>query len=161
MEKYAHVIRYIEWLYEASDLVLGKLLGETPTRGEVLPLEDLFFTLQDVNLNIGLIGQLGGHVNFGMGMETALALAGAMRLLAFSEINEDAACALGELVNQIAENTCAPMLEAGIDSSLMPPFGLVCGSPEISWPHVQKMTASLGTPYGIIHLTVGLRLGKN
>ncbi len=143
---------------QASEQVLQEVLGESPTRGAPTFQIGPTIPLQEVNVQVGVTGNLTGHVNFGMDMTTALALAGTMMMEEIHELDEMALSALSELANMIAGNARTFLNQLAGFSDITPPSVLMGASISGTWSHIRAMSIPLVLGAGTIHLTVGIRV---
>jgi CheY-specific phosphatase CheX len=116
---------------QAAEQVLQEVLSETPTRGAPTFQMGPTIPLQEVNVQVGITGELTGHVNFGMNMYTAKAIAGIMMMEEVEELDDMAISALSSV-----------LMGASISGT---------------WAHVRAMSVPLALGAGTLHLTVGIR----
>lgn len=142
---------------QAAEQVLQEVLGETPSRGVPSFQMGATIPLQEVNVQIGITGDLTGHVNFGMNLYTARAIAGIMMMEEVTELDDMAISALSELANMIAGNARTYLNQLAGSSDITPPSVLMGASISGTWAHVRAMSIPLALGVGTIHLTVGIR----
>lgn len=142
---------------QAAEQVLQEVLSETPTRGAPSFQMGPTIPLQEVNVQVGITGELTGHVNFGMNLYTAKAIAGIMMMEEVPELDEMAISALSELANMIAGNARTYLNQLAGFSDITPPSVLMGASISGTWAHVRAMSIPLALGAGTIHLTVGIR----
>ena len=111
---------YINPFVKGAFSVMEMVLGAKPVRGELF-MQPTTFTSQQCNIALGITGQVQGNVTFGMSMETADKIAGAMLGQDIVEFDALAASALGELGNMICGNAAQQLHEAGWICDITPP----------------------------------------
>lgn len=150
---------YVRAFCQAAEKVLSCLLYEDPVRGRPIFQTGAAIALQEVNVIIGVTGDLKGQVNFGMDRATARAIAGAMMMEEdLSELNEMAISALSELANMISGNATILIAESGANSDITPPSITMGDGVLASWYGIRAMTTPLVMSKGTLHLTVGIKV---
>ncbi|UHA74549.1 chemotaxis protein CheX [Paenibacillus sp. 481] len=123
-----------EWIHpflQSACTVIEQIVQVRPERGE---LEMLAWSgAHDLRIQIGLTGQLTGHVVFGLNEEAALKMASAMMggfpLQALDAMSESA---ISELGNMISGNATTLMYNQGIHVDITPPQLLLAATPSCS-----------------------------
>lgn len=148
---------YVRSFCQAAENILNQLVSETPSRGRSSFQHGAGITLQEVNVIIGLTGDLKGRINFGMDRATARAIAGAMMFEEVPELNEMAISALSELGNMISGQATILISQGGAKSDITPPSIVMGTSVFAAWYGIRAMTIPLELSIGTIHLTVGIQ----
>src|SRR4051794_23889612 len=104
---------YVRSFCQAAENILNQLVMEVPSRGQAIFQHGAGITLQEVNVIIGLTGDLKGRINFGMDRVTARHIAGAMMFEEVSDLNEMAISALSELGNMISGQATVLISQSG------------------------------------------------
>ncbi|MCE5170132.1 chemotaxis protein CheX [Paenibacillus profundus] len=132
-----------EWIHpflQSACTVIEQIVQVRPERGE---LEMLSWSgAHDFRIQVGLTGQLSGHVAFGLNEDVAIKMASAMMggfpLEALDTIGESA---ISELGNMISGNATTLMYNQGLRVDITPPQLLV--SSDHSGPINQAMAVPL------------------
>lgn len=148
---------YVRSFCQAAESLLNQLVAETPTRGKATFQHGAGITLQEVNVIIGLTGDLKGRINFGMDRATARAIAGAMMFEEVAELDEMAISALSELGNMISGQATILLSQAGARSDITPPSLVMGASVFAAWYGIRAMSVPLHLKVGTVHLTVGIQ----
>ncbi len=148
---------YVRSFCQAAENILHQLVAETPARGKSTFQHGAGITLQEVNVIIGLTGELKGRINFGMSPATAKAIAGAMMFEEVSELDEMAISALCELGNMISGQATILLSQGGAKSDITPPSIVMGSSVFAAWYGIRAMTVALDMSVGTVHLTVGIQ----
>lgn len=148
---------YVRAFGQAAEQVLQEVLSETPTRGTPAFQMGPTIPLQAVNVQVGITGDLTGHVNFGMDDATARGIAGIMMMEEVAALDEMAISALSELANMISGNARTYLNQLCSFSDITPPSVLMGESISGTWAHVRAMSVPLTLGAGTITLTVGIR----
>jgi len=149
---------YVESFCSAAEMVLTQLLGDSPVRGDLVDLSAPVFPLQQMNIGVGITGDVRGQVNFGFERSTGLSIAGAMMYEEIADFSEMSLSALSELSNMISGNATIGISAAGIKCDITPPTILMGASVRASWFGMRSVTVPLQLPCGAVHVTVGIRL---
>lgn len=113
-------VEYVTPFVQASMKIIETLLQIAPERGHLAARAQIF-TTQQVNIVIGVTGQVEGQVIYGMSVQTADRLAS--RMLGQSVISFDqlAASAIAELGNKICTDSLAMLHDSGFECDITPP----------------------------------------
>ena len=150
---------YVRAFCQAAEKVLSYLLNEEPVRGKPVFQTGAAIPLQEVNVIIGVTGDLKGQINFGMDKNTAQAIAAAMMMVeSLPELNEMAVSALSELANMISGNATILISESGANSDITPPSITMGSAVVASWYGIRAMTTPIIMSKGTLHLTVGIKM---
>lgn len=104
----------------AAFSTLSMILNESPTRGQ-LSAKPIAVTSHQVNIVIGVTGDIVGHVIIGMSLTTADKTASIMIGQQVTTFDELAASAVGELGNMICGNGLLNLSQQGHTCDLTPP----------------------------------------
>ncbi len=150
---------YVRAFVQAAERVLGEVIGEVPTKGTPIFQKEPSIGLQEVNVTVGITGDLQGQVNFGMDMATALGIASIMMMETVSALDEMSISALQELSNMISGNARFFLNDLGVKSDITPPTMLVGKDMSATWHRIRAMAVPLDLSCGRILVTVGIRQG--
>lgn len=150
---------YVRAFVQAAERVLGEVIGEVPTKGTPIFQKEPSIGLQEVNITVGITGDLQGQVNFGMDMATALGVASIMMMEPVTELDEMSISALQELANMISGNARFFLNDLGMKSDITPPTMLVGKEMSATWHRIRAMAVPLDLSAGKILVTVGIRQG--
>lgn len=148
---------FVNAFCQAAEQVIREVLGETPERGQPLFQMGPSIALQAVNVSVGMTGDLGGHVNFGMDDQTACRVAAQMMCEDVHELDEMSVSALSELANMIAGNARTFLGQQGVNADITPPSVLRGAAISSSWANIRAMSQPLRCGAGVVHVTVGIR----
>lgn len=152
---------YVRAFVQAAERVLGEVIGEVPTKGAPVFQTEPSIALQEVNVTVGITGDLQGQANFGMNMQTALALASIMMMETVEGLDEMSISALQELSNMISGNARFFLNDLGMRSDITPPTMLIGKDMTAAWHRIRAMTVPLDLSAGKIFVTVGIRQGES
>ena len=143
----------------AAFSVLESVVGETPEKGTPQIL-DLPPEHHDMNISIGVTGDVQGNIVFGMSTQTAINIASTMIGSPIAELDAFSASALGELVNMIAGNGLMHLSSRGLVCDVTPPTVIRGTRVEICTISVEAMAIPILLEIGEITMTVGLVQAK-
>lgn len=150
------ITSYFEAFSQAASKIVGEVLEEEAEWGPpVVEVGNSFF-LDGINVQVGLVGDVGGHVNFGFDAATARAIAERMIGEDVPVLDELAMSALCELANMITGHARSHLVELGVRSDLTPPTLTVGRGITTSWHKVRALTVSMKIGSGTVILTLGL-----
>ncbi|MGG4395013.1 chemotaxis protein CheX [Paenibacillus thiaminolyticus] len=131
-----------EWIHpflQSACTVIEQVVQVRPERGELVMLS--WSGSHDFRIQIGMTGQLSGHVAFGLNEDVAIKMASAMMggfpLEVLDAIGESA---ISELGNMISGNATTLMYNQGLHVDITPPQLLL---PSNSGPIQQAMAVPL------------------
>ena len=148
---------YVNAFCRAAEQVMSEVLADNPVRGMPAFQMGPTIALQAVNVGIGVTGEMGGHVNFGMSEATALSVAGIMMGEEVRVLDAMAISALSELANMIAGAARTYLIQCGLNNDITPPSVLLGSDISGTWAQVRAMAVPLECKCGIVHVTVGIR----
>lgn len=151
---------YVRAFVQAAERVLGEVIGEVPTKGTPIFQKEPSIGLQEVNVTVGITGDLQGQVNFGMDLTTALSIASTMMMETVTELDEMSISALQELANMISGNARFFLNDLGVRSDITPPTMLVGKDMSATWHRIRAMAVPLDLSAGRLLVTVGIRQGE-
>lgn len=151
---------YVRAFVQAAERVLGEVIGEVPTKGTPIFQKEPSIGLQEVNVTVGITGDLQGQVNFGMDMATALGIASTMMMETVTALDEMSISALQELANMISGNARFFLNDLGVKSDITPPTMLVGKDMSATWHRIRAMAVPLELASGRLLVTVGIRQGE-
>ncbi len=145
---------YINPFIEAAQAVFKTLLDIDAKVGKAY-LKASPFSVSDMIIMIGVVGEIRGQVCVELNFETAGKIVSAMMGgMPVSDMDEIASSAIGELVNMIMGNTCTIFSRNKISIDITPPTILTGDKIRIS-----NKTATIGIPlmlqdYGNIYINI-------
>ena len=148
---------YVRVFLRASQRYLAEVLGEVPKRGQPVFQVDASLALQEINISIGVTGDLRGLVNFGMDKPTLLAIASTMMMENCTELDELSISAVMELSNIISGNARTGLSELGKFSDITPPTYFAGKAVVGSWHRMRAMSVPMILSKGTVFVTVGIR----
>ncbi|MNY00208.1 CheY-P phosphatase CheX [compost metagenome] len=151
---------YVRAFVQAAERVLGEVIGEVPGKGTPVFQTAPSIGLQEVNVTVGITGDVQGQVNYGMDMTTALAIASTMMMEPVTALDEMSISALQELANMISGNARFHLNDLRITSDITPPTMLVGKDMSATWHRIRAMAVPLELSSGKILVTVGIRQGE-
>ncbi|HTQ09604.1 MAG TPA: chemotaxis protein CheX [Fimbriimonadaceae bacterium] len=135
--------------------VLESMLGETPKRGS-LGVQAHGTTSHQVNVTIGVTGQVTGHIIIGMSLQTADRIASTMIGRPVKIFDSLAASAIAELANMIGGNGLLHLSEIGLVCDVTPPTIIRGQDVEIDTLSVPALVVPIILELGEFTMTVGL-----
>ncbi len=152
-------VEYINPFVTASFAVMSMMFNEAPTKGALSALPDSF-TSQQVNVVVGITGDISGMVILGMSLTTADRIASMMIGQPIKVFDYLASSAVAELGNMICGNGLLQISEGGHICDLTPPTVIRGTNVEISTLAVPAIVVPLKLSLGEVTVTVGLRGNK-
>lgn len=140
----------------AAFSVLEALLGNTPQKGELRIQKD-GTTSEQVNVSVGVTGDVAGHIIFGMTLQTADRIATAMIGSPVRTFDKLAASAIAELGNMVGGNGLLHLSEAGYVCDITPPTVIRGQNVEISTLAIPALIIPLQLEQGEVIVTIGLQ----
>jgi chemotaxis protein CheX len=140
---------------DAANDMLGLEIGIEVTKGQITESTGQG-TSQEVNILIGVTGDVTGTVIYGMSVSTAKAIAEAMLMHEIPSLDRNAQSALCELGNMISGMAMSKFDESVSDLALTPPSFVVGKDIFISVLKLGCGKAQLSTSAGNIDVTVAL-----
>lgn len=140
----------------ASYSVLEMVLEETPTRSDAF-VERCTSTCEQVNVVIGVTGEVEGYVIFGISLTTANKIASKMYGRQQKMFDKMARSAIAELANMICGNALLEVSEAGFECDITPPTILRGQKIEITTPSIPAILIPIQLAEGRITLSVALQ----
>ncbi len=122
---------YINPFLESTQDVFKQMLGMSIEKKK-LELRDDFVDGLDVNILIGVVGDLHGSVVYSFSKRTALAIVKSMAGMEFTEIDPLVASALGEIGNIISGNSLTRLAQIDYHCDIAPPQIILGGNKSIS-----------------------------
>ncbi len=118
----------------ASTINVFKMMVGIDARRDDLQVKEHGQVTHDVTAVISMGGVLIGAVSLSFPEETALKIAGKFAMTAFTEMNDEVADAVAELVNMIAGGAKADLAKAGVPAQLAIPQVIVGKNHQIHYP---------------------------
>lgn len=151
---------YVRGFVSAAERVMQEVIGEAPSKGSPSFQSGAAITLQEVNVNVGITGDVQGQVNFGMTQATALGIASAMMMETVAVLDEMSISALQELANMISGNARFFLNDLGLRTDITPPTMLMGRDITATWHKIRAMSVPLTLSAGVMTVTVGIRQGE-
>ncbi|HEY9854796.1 MAG TPA: chemotaxis protein CheX [Stenomitos sp.] len=148
---------YVRAFIQAATSVIAQVVGEEPTVGTPVFQIGPMVNLGDVNVSLGITGDIPGQVNYGMAMQTSLNIASAMLMETVEAHDEMSISALQELGNMISGNARTYLAELQLFSDITPPKTVVGKDISANWHRTRAMSIPLTLSYGTLMLVVGIR----
>lgn len=148
---------YVRGFVQAAASVIAQVVGEAPQVGSPQFQIGPLVHLGDVNVSLGITGDIPGLVNYGMDMQTSLNLASAMLMEPVAAHDELSISALQELGNMISGNARTYLAELNVTSDITPPKTVVGTDISANWHRIRAMSIPLVLSHGTLMLVVGIR----
>jgi chemotaxis protein CheX len=149
-------VEFVNPFVNAAFSVMSMVLRETPTKGSVFA-QPRDFTSQQVNVVVGVTGQVEGNVILGMSLHMADKVASVMIGKPVITFDDLAASALAELGNMISGNAMMNLSSTGLTCDIAPPALLRGANIQISTFAIPSIVVVLELTIGEIYLTIGLQ----
>ncbi|MCK8816594.1 chemotaxis protein CheX [Natroniella sulfidigena] len=149
---------YIDPIFEATHKILREMIGTEAEKGELTTRENGFVG-QDVNISIGVTGNLSGFIYLSMEKDTALSVASKMCGMEVDKLDDFVNSALGELANIITGNSATKLSNIGYQCDITPP-SVVVGK-DIHFSTEQKEVLALPLETGIGEFEINLSLQED
>lgn len=150
-------LQFIRHFIDATEMVLKQVLGTVPDRGRVVIYDGSEVPVSHVNVIIGVTGQVSGQVAYGMGLETAQAIAAAMMGEPQTELTPIGESAIGELANMIAGNAVTLLSREGLKTDITHPSLLKGDNVQMNIQKTQNVLTPFNLPQGQLSMLVGLQ----
>ncbi|WP_408954617.1 chemotaxis protein CheX [Natroniella sp. ANB-PHB2] len=151
---------YIDPVFEATHNVLQQMIGTKTEKGSLMTRENGFIG-QDVNISIGVTGNLSGFIYLSMKKDTALNVASKMCGMEVNELNEFVNSALGELANIITGNSATKLSNMGYQCDITPPSVVVGKEIQFSTEQKEFLALPLHTDIGKFEINLSLQEEKS
>ncbi|MBI2267139.1 MAG: chemotaxis protein CheX [Armatimonadetes bacterium] len=115
------------------------------------------FAGNDINVLVGVTGNIEGVVIYGMSNQTALAMASIMMEEEFHKVDEMVLSGIAELGNVITGLVSKEIEQKGYTIDLSPPTLIVGKGTSISSPNIQRIVVPLTTEHGALEVNISLR----
>lgn len=149
-------LEYVRSFIQAATRVIGEVIGEEPSAGAPQFQMNPLVRLGDVNVSLGITGDIPGQVCYGMDMQTSLNLAGAMLMEPCHAHDEMSVSALQELGNMISGNARTYLAQLDVRADITPPKTIVGQDMSANWHRIRAMSVPLTLSHGTITLVVGI-----
>lgn len=147
-------IEFIDPFLRAAYTVLESILGSKPEREQV-SLRKSSFTTQQVTIMAGVNGEVEGQALYGMSLETAQKIAGAMMCTEVQTMDDMALSAVSELGNMITGNASTLLSQKGFDVDITPPSVIRGLNVEVS-TRTAALVVPISTVAGRVEINVAL-----
>ncbi|MCK8828583.1 chemotaxis protein CheX [Natroniella acetigena] len=147
---------YIDPVFEATHKVLQQMLGTEAEKGSLMTQENGFVG-QDVNISIGVTGNLSGFIYLSMEEDTALNVASKMCGMEVDQLDDFVNSALGELANIITGNSATKLSNMGYQCDITPPSVVVGKEIQISTEQKEFLALPLKTGIGEFEINLSLQ----
>lgn len=149
-------LEYINPFVEASCQIMEEVLGKEVEKEELF-LKETTVPIMGVAVLIGLTGSVRGRVLIDMTMETALKIAGAMNMDAFSEFDEMAKATITELANMIGGRAITELHNEGFNFEVSPPTIFTGSDMKVSSPNLEAFIVPINTDFGKLEINVAVK----
>ena len=149
-------VEFVNPFVTAAFSMMSMVLGETPTKGDVFA-QPRDTTNQQVNVVLGVTGDVQGNVMLGMTLPMADRIASTMIGQTVITFDELAASALAELGNMISGNALQNLASNGLNCDLAPPTLIRGTNIAISTAAIPSIVICLKLSLGEVYLTLGLQ----
>ncbi len=112
---------FVEPFVQSTFHVLSMVAGLETERGALALRKGKTFTAQQLNVVIGVNGDIEGVAVYGMALTTAQKIAGAMLGQPATAFDEMAASAIGEMANMISGGAMTSLSAVGYNCQITPP----------------------------------------
>ncbi len=148
---------YVRGFIQAATSVIAQVVGEEPTVGSPQFQIGPMVHLGDVNVSLGISGDIPGQVNYGMDMQTSLNIASAMLMETCAAHDEMSISALQELGNMISGNARTYLAQLNVTSDITPPKTVIGHDISANWHRIRAMSIPLVMSHGTLMLVVGIQ----
>lgn len=148
-------VEYVNPFVKAATSVLKTELGSSAERLE-MSLKHEPVIGGDVNVIVGITGQVVGQVIYSMGAECATAMASVMIGEPVGQLDELAKSALAELSNMITGHAAIGLAESGFSCVITPP-ALLTGREVILTTFFPVLSVPFRTKFGDVRIDVALK----
>jgi len=149
-------VEYINSFYKATKDVFKLMLDIDPERKDLKVLDDMACS-REVNVLLGVTGNLKGSVLFGFTKDMALEMIKIMSGMEMDKIDSFASSALGEVGNIIGGNALTNLSENNYICDIVPPQIFVGEYKSFSLASDKGLLLSLDTPIGEFDINVFLK----
>lgn len=119
-------------------------------------LQQATYTSKEVNVMVGVMGEVQGTILYGMDEKTAIELVAQILRIEYDKFDQFAASAVKEICNLITGMASVNIEKLGYDSKITPPT-LICGAGvKISTFNLQRLLIPLDTNFGPIDISAVL-----
>ena len=148
-------MNYVDPFVSASRGVLGQILGELPSIGDLQPMANQFL-MEQCNLSVSITGPIQGTVIYGFSLVTADRVASKMLGTMIRTFDAIAASAMVELCNMISTSALQSLEEAGMSCGISPVVMVRGTGCQMSMLTVPAVGACVKTTVGELHIIAGL-----
>ena len=149
---------FVEPFLQSAFHVLSMVAGLEADRGALSLRKGKTFTAQQLNVVIGVNGDIEGVVVYGMTLATAQKIAGAMMGQPAAAFDEMAASAIGEMANMISGGAMTSLSAVGYDCKITPPSMVRGAGAEITTT-TPSLVLPVRTQFGKIEVSIALAEG--
>ena len=149
-------IEYINPFVDSATGVLKEVLCTDVKQGD-LSLGSRVFSIHEVAVVVGLVGQVEGRVVIDFSKNTALQIVSVMNGETFTEFDEMANATLTELGNMITGRAVTKLAELGYKFDVTPP-AIFCGASTIADANqIESLIVPLNMTVGTVTINVAVR----
>ncbi|MEQ1821844.1 MAG: chemotaxis protein CheX [Fimbriimonadaceae bacterium] len=148
-------VKLINPFIMATFSVYEMVLGEMPTKGQ-LGIQSTCSTVSDINVVLGLTGDVTGTIVFGMCQQTALKIASKMTFQDLKILDPLAKSAIAELCNMVSGNALQDLSDQGFVCDITPPSLIKGSNVEINLMASPALRLPVQTSLGEVLVTVAL-----
>ncbi len=152
-------VEYINPFISAGQKILQAVINETPGR-KPLSMLPATFTSEQLNVAVGITGDVQGTVIYGMSLITADKVASTMIGQPIKTFDQLAASAIAELCNMISGNALMLLADAGFVCDIAPPTLIRGANCKISTLNIPAIVVPFTISQGEFKITAGLKSRK-
>jgi chemotaxis protein CheX len=151
---------FINLFLQSAYTVLSQELNLQPSEvraeSEKIRLDSGLYDGDDINVQIGVIGDLSGVIHIDMCSSTALAFVNAMMGTELKQCDDLVVSGIAEMANVIAGRATTLLEEKGCHCNIAPP-SVVCGDRlRLSTIDIPRIVIPISTRYGNLTMQVAL-----
>jgi chemotaxis protein CheX len=152
-------VEYINPFISSGQKILQAVINEVPGRGG-LSMLPATFTSEQLNVAVGITGDVQGTVIYGMSLVTADRIASTMIGQPIKTFDQLAASAIAELCNMISGNALMLLSDAGFVCDIAPPTLIRGANCKISTLTIPAIVVPFTVSQGEFKITAGLKSRK-
>ncbi len=147
---------YINSFYSATKNVFDLMLGLDVSMGKVKALEGMISS-QDVNILLGVTGDLRGNIIFGFPKEMTLEMVKIMSGMEVKEVDGFVSSALGEVANIVGGNATTNLAKENYICDIVPPQIFVGNYKSMSMANEKVLSIPLKVDIGEFEINIFLK----
>ncbi len=148
-------MKFISPIYNSSTQVLNNMLELNVTKGDIATQKNPIIT-QELNVSIGVTGNLEGNIFFGLSEDLALNIVEEMSGMPMNSIDSFATSAIAELANIISGNAVTTLNQKNYQCDISPPQVISGAKNQISVDTEEIVVLPLKTELGDFIINISL-----